>query len=259
MSLVPLSLKNLVDALVDVFPIDFFCRKVGQEPQRYCNCAYCDPLLPVDGFDHNSTPTSSTFFATIPVNPYRLPLLGVLDTFNRYLRFSFRSQIRQMVRLMKRRRKRAQNQLENHVRWAPFLENMLPLLLLHPQKHTPKLSVWHISRRRTTPIPCTTTSVHQNTSVYKHSSNENSPLLRGTPRHRSAENGSPDPQKRLGPFSTRKKKPKMDPGAHFSMSVPQMKENTVKMEGAVLKNRCILAICAFPKKQISLFCHDMHV
>ena len=30
--------------------------------QRYCNCADCDPILPVDGFDHNSTPASSISF-----------------------------------------------------------------------------------------------------------------------------------------------------------------------------------------------------
>ena len=42
---------------------------------------------------HNSTPASSIFFfATIPIIPCCFPHLSILDTLDRHLRFSFRSQ-----------------------------------------------------------------------------------------------------------------------------------------------------------------------
>ena len=69
--------------------------------QQYCNFADCDPLLSVNCFGHNTTPTPTTVSCVIiPIATYCFSVLCVLQCLDCDLSLSYSPQVRQMVGLL---------------------------------------------------------------------------------------------------------------------------------------------------------------
>ena len=76
-----------------------FRTRCRQALQRHCQLANCDPLIPVNSFNHNPTSTGTFFLvASIPVPTRGLPSFIVRELYDPYVLLSSCSFVRQCVR-----------------------------------------------------------------------------------------------------------------------------------------------------------------